>query len=148
MFWRHTYTSWDEIESPSQVGIKTFHGLTLDWNRFVTDQTTDFFKAETEALIYVNPDVKITTNFFAGKGENEEIIPLVALNYAKFEKAVDVVSQDADRETLEETACRTAFMHEQFYSFQNKPFLILKCSLINVVHYDYNRSKRQECILC
>jgi beta-galactosidase len=147
-FWSHTYCSWDEIESPSPIGMKTFHALNLDWKRFTTDQTIDFFKNEIKPLMEVNPNVPITTNFFAGKEKNEEIVPLPSLDYSKFSKVVDTVSWDSyptwhnDKETLADTACRTGFMHDQFYSFKNKPFFIMECSPSNVVHYKVNRSKK------
>ncbi|MCQ2399305.1 MAG: beta-galactosidase, partial [Clostridia bacterium] len=35
-FWSHTYSSFDEIEAPSQVSDRILHGLTVDWNRFCT----------------------------------------------------------------------------------------------------------------
>ena len=41
-FWSHTFHSFDEITTWD----KSVHGLTLDWRRFVTHQTTDFMKHE------------------------------------------------------------------------------------------------------
>ena len=38
-FWSHTYTAWEQIR-PLDTSI---HGLMLDWRRFNTDQTIDFF---------------------------------------------------------------------------------------------------------
>ena len=49
-FWSHTYTSFDQVESPSPLGDANLIGLNLDWNRFVTDQTADFLKEEVRAL--------------------------------------------------------------------------------------------------
>ncbi|MDI5791642.1 beta-galactosidase [Bacillus licheniformis] len=31
--WSHTYTDWDEIESPAPHGEDAVHGLNLDWKR-------------------------------------------------------------------------------------------------------------------
>ena len=45
-FWSHTYTDWSQIESPSSIGENAVHGLNLDWKRFVTDQTIDFYENE------------------------------------------------------------------------------------------------------
>ncbi len=40
----HTYTQWDQIQSPSSKGERSVHGLVIDWKRFVTDQTLDLWK--------------------------------------------------------------------------------------------------------
>ncbi|MDR3596135.1 beta-galactosidase, partial [Clostridium sp.] len=42
-FWSHKFTSWSQIESPSEKGEIYVHGHNLDWKRFVTDQTIDFY---------------------------------------------------------------------------------------------------------
>ena len=42
-FWSHTYNSFNQVESPSSIGDHGLHGLNLDWKRFVTDQTIDFY---------------------------------------------------------------------------------------------------------
>src|SRR5699024_665368 len=49
-FWSHTYTSFEQVESPSTLGDSGLHGLSLDWMRFVTAQTTDFMCEEIRAL--------------------------------------------------------------------------------------------------
>jgi len=84
-FWSHTYTDWSQIEPPSEIGERCVHGLTLDWKRFVTDQTIDFFRSEIAPLRELTPDVPVTTNFMG-------LYP--GLDYWKFAKAVDVASWD------------------------------------------------------
>lgn len=84
-FWSHTYTSWSQIESPSNHGETCVHGLNLDWKRFVTDQTVDFCKHEIKPLKEITPNLPVTANFmefFNG------------LNYWKFTDILDVVSWD------------------------------------------------------
>ena len=49
-FWSHTFTSWDQIESPSPIGENQVHALNLDWKRFVTDRTIDFMRHEIDNL--------------------------------------------------------------------------------------------------
>lgn len=86
-FWGHTYTEWDQIEIPGQPrGETAIHGLTLDWKRFVTDQTISLFEAEAEILRAITPSVLITTNFMGFYG---------GLNYFKFAKHLDIVSWDS-----------------------------------------------------
>ena len=62
-FWSHTYTDWSQIESPAPHGEGSNHGLNLDWKRFVTHQTLDFFKHECAPLRAITPTVPVTTNF-------------------------------------------------------------------------------------
>jgi len=78
-FWSHSFPDWDYV-IPTDNGI---HGLMLDWERFKTAQTIDFFKAETAPLSEVTPDVPITTNVMTG---------YATLDYWAFAKAVDVIS--------------------------------------------------------
>src|SRR5690625_6258679 len=62
------------------------HGLNLDWKRFVTDQTIDFYQHEIKPLKQENPNLPAFTNFmdlFEG------------LDYAKFAKELDFVSWDS-----------------------------------------------------
>lgn len=83
-FWSHRFSDWDEIESPSaSIGETTIGGLTLDWKRFVTDQTVDFMKNEMKPLREITPNIPITTN----------MMPLYdGLDYKKFAKEIDMIS--------------------------------------------------------
>jgi Beta-galactosidase len=85
-FWSHTYTDWSQIESPSSLGESWVHGLNLDWRRFTTHQTVDFFKAEAEPLRRITPGVPVTTNFMGTYYD---------LDYWRFASEVDIVSWDS-----------------------------------------------------
>lgn len=130
-FWSHTFTDWEEIESPSPIGEHLIHGLTLDWKRFVTHQTIDFFERECEPLRRLSPGVPITVNMMETYG---------GLDYWRFAPHVDVVSWDSyprwhnDREPEARTASRTAFSHDLFRSLRGgQPFLLMESvpSLVN-----------------
>jgi beta-galactosidase len=84
-FWSRVYTDWSQIESPSPIGEFLVHGMNIDWMRFVTHQTVDFFKHEIQPLRELTPDVPLTTNFMG---------TYTGLNYWEFAKEVDVVSWD------------------------------------------------------
>jgi beta-galactosidase len=84
-FWSHTYTSWEQIESPAPHGESQVHGMNLDWNRFVTDQTVDFCRHEIAPVKAVHSELPVTTNFHDQQG----------LNYWKFTDLLDVISWDA-----------------------------------------------------
>ena len=61
-FWSHTYTDWEQIESPSPLGEANLNGLHLDWRRFTTEQFVAFYLHETEPMRSLTPDITCTTN--------------------------------------------------------------------------------------
>ncbi len=85
-FWSHTYTDWSQLESPAPHGEWAIHGLTLDWKRFVTHQTTEFMKNEIAPLRELTPNVPVTTNMMGMYS---------GLNYWKMAPELDVVSWDS-----------------------------------------------------
>jgi beta-galactosidase len=122
-FWSHTYTDWSQIISPSTLGDQSLHGLTLDWKRFVTDQTIDFYKNEIVPLREITPGMPITTNFmetFSG------------LDYWKFAKEVDVISWDNYPEWHapigdDIVASHIGFVHDINRSLkQGQPFMLME----------------------
>ena len=127
-FWSHTYTAWDQIESPSVIGEMGLHGLNLDWKRYITDQTIDFFKSEIVPLRELTPDVPVTTNFMG-------LFP--GINYPRFAREVDVISWDSYpvwHTTASEwkLAANIAFVHDQNRSMKGgKPFMLMESTPSN-----------------
>lgn len=122
-FWSHTYTDWSQIESPVPYGEQGVHGLNLDWKRFVTHQTIDFYKCEIKPIRKANPDLPITTNFME---------TFYGLDYWQFAKEVDVVSwdnyptwhNDKDDAAL---AAKISMAHDIARSLKNgKPFMMME----------------------
>ncbi|MCL2189887.1 MAG: beta-galactosidase [Defluviitaleaceae bacterium] len=146
-FWSHTYNDFSQVEPPSDIGEIFVHGLTLDWRRFVTHQTIDFYKHEIVPLREITPNIPITTNFM---GDFPQPMPFAGLNYAPFAQVVDVISWDAyppwhnDYECTEETAARLAFLNDYFRSLKNAPFFILESTPSMVNWHSVNRPKRPE----
>lgn len=122
-FWSHTFTSWSQLESPSPHGESMVHGMNLDWRRFVTDQTLDFYRHEIKPLKAVNPDLPVTTNFMEA---------FEGLNYAKFAQDLDVVSWDSyptwhDTQDESELAAFIGMNHDMFRSLKDgQPFLLME----------------------
>jgi beta-galactosidase len=119
-FWSHVFTAWEQI-FPADHSI---HGLMLDWQRFTSDQTIDFFLAESEPLKRITPDIPITTNFQK---------PDVGLDYHEFARHVDVVSWDNYPEWHKSSddipaAVKAAFFHDLCRSYLGKPFLMMESS--------------------
>ncbi len=127
-FWSHTYTDWPQIESPSTIGENIVHGHNLDWTRFTSDMTIDFFKSEVAAIRKYS-DLPVTAN----------LMDYEWMDYYKLADNMDIVSWDNypkwhnDDETLIETAHKTSFMHDMFRSMKQKPFLMIEStpSLVN-----------------
>ncbi|PRO64707.1 beta-galactosidase [Alkalicoccus urumqiensis] len=121
-FWSHTYTSWEEVESPAPHGESMVHGMNLDWKRFVTEQTRDFFRHEIQPIRKISPQAPVTTNFM---GDYE------GLNYWKFVDDVSIVSWDSyplwhQRENDILTGSWTSMMHDLNRSLSRGPFLLME----------------------
>lgn len=122
-FWSHTYTSFSQVESPAPHGETFVHGQNLDWKRFVTDQTLDFYRHEVKPLKAKNPDIPVTANFM-------ELFD--GLNYDRFKDDLDIVSWDSYPTWHGATddlavASYTAMNHDWFRSLKDgKPFLLME----------------------
>lgn len=144
-FWSHTYNDFSQVESPSPIGESGLHGLTLDWKRFVSDQTINFYRHEIAPLRKITPNIPITTNFM---GEVTNPHPFAGLDYAKFAKEVDIISWDAyprwhnDYETTEFLASKLAFLNDYFRTLKDIPFLVLESTPSMVNWHPVNKAKR------
>lgn len=120
-FWSHTYTSWDQIDSPSPIGEHNLHGLTLDWKRFVTEQTGEFMENEIAPLREITPHIPITTNFMGFYD---------GLDYFKLRDLVDVVSWDNYPEWHHngciEAAQLAAMTHDMNRCLKKQPFMLME----------------------
>jgi beta-galactosidase len=122
-FWSHTFTDWSQIEAPAPHGETCVHGLSLDWQRFTTDQTLDFYRTEIAPLRELTPDVPITTNFMGTYN---------GLNYWKFVDDLDVVCWDNypcwhGRGSDVELACSVAFVHDIYRAMKGgKPWMLME----------------------
>lgn len=118
-FWSHHFPDWDYVV-PTDRGV---HGLMLDWERFKTLQTIDFFKAETAPLRSITPHVPVTTNFMNGSD---------TLDYWAFAGAVDVIAWDSYpnwHETGNDAAvaAHTALLHDQCRAMKRgKPWMLME----------------------
>ncbi|MEJ6951902.1 beta-galactosidase [Natronospora cellulosivora (SeqCode)] len=122
-FWNHTFTDWSRIESPAPHGLKSNHALNLDWKRFVTEQTIDFYRNEIKPIRELTPSIPITTNF---------MYKYVGLNYWKFASEVDVVCWDSypawhGNEEDWDRAIDVAFIHDTYRSLKGgQPFMLME----------------------
>lgn len=122
-FWSHTYTDWSQVESPAPHGESAVHGMNLDWKRFVTARTVDFFRHEIRAVRSANPDLPVTANLMEG---------YEPLDYRKFADDMDVVSWDAypkwhSASDDGDVAAWFSFNHDIFRSLKGgRPFLLME----------------------
>ena len=84
-FWSHIYSDWSQIESPAPHGEGAMHGLILDWKRFVTQRTLDFYRMERDAVRELVPGAKFTVNM---------MYRFDGLDYYKFAPGLDMISWD------------------------------------------------------
>ncbi|MDR3189736.1 MAG: beta-galactosidase [Lactobacillaceae bacterium] len=145
-FWAHTYTDWNQIHSPSSLGDENVLSLNLDWRRFVSDQTIDFYEAETTPLKAITPNIPITTNFMGGNPPDSHVF--YDLDYHEFAKHIDVISWDSypnwanDYESTQDLAIKTALMNDVMRSLKHKNYLIMESTPTQVNWHPVNRAKR------
>lgn len=127
-FWSHTYGDWSEIEAPAPHGEAELHGLNLDWMRFVTHQTLDYYKHERSILKEITPDIPVTTNF------HDYVSLQRGIDYWKFAPYLDVVSWDNypywhGERSDDHEGSRIGFVHDLNRSLLNgKPFMMMESS--------------------
>lgn len=135
-FWSHTYTDFEQVEPPSEMGDSSLKGLNLDWRRFVSHQTVDFMSAEIEAIKEYS-DLPVTTN----------MMPFAyATDYWKFAEKLDFASTDSYPEWHAPhhlwSAAQAAFWYDFFRCMKQKPFLLMESAPGLVSWRDVNKLKR------
>lgn len=144
-FWSHAYTDWNQVHSPSTLGDTTVLALNLDWKRFVTHQTIDFYESEIKPIRKITPNIPITTNFMGGNPPISKIFE--GLDYQEFAKHVDVVSWDSypawgnDYETTAHLAMKVGLMNDVMRSLKHQNYLIMESTPSQVNWHPYNRPK-------
>ncbi len=138
-FWSHTFTDWEQIISPGPLGDSDLLGLTLDWKRFVTEQTADFMSAEIAAVRKFTPNIPVTANlmgFYNG------------LDYRRLSKKIDFVSWDAypkwrgnDKSDIS-VAINASMTHDLMRSLKKRPFFLMESTPSLVNWHEYNKLKR------
>lgn len=121
-FWSHAYTDWSQIEPPSKIGETEVHGLSIDWRRYVTHQTIDFYKNEIEPLRHHTPHIPITTNFMDF---------YEGLDYHLFSEFLDVASIDIyppyrNNSSDLDVTIQAAFTFDLIRGMKRKPFVLME----------------------
>ncbi len=123
-FWGHTYTEWSQIEAPGgPYGEGSILGLTLDWQRFTSDQIIACMSNEISAIRPITPNTPITTNMMGTYD---------GIDYWKMAEKLDVVSWDSyprhgSKELTERQWMRDSFIHDIYRTFKGgKPFMLME----------------------
>lgn len=120
-FWSHIYQSFDQIESPSPRGEMALQGLSLDWKRFVTDQTLDYVQHEVKTLRDAGSELPVTINM---------MYHFDGLNYHKFADTLDIISWDTyptwHKCPDQLIAMDNGMQHDVMRSLKKQPFLMME----------------------
>jgi beta-galactosidase len=95
-FWGHTVYDWEEVCPPSylnemwgasdgQKDATCFQGISIDYNRFMSESSLECYKAEYDAIKAITPDIPVTTNLMG---------TFKPLDYFRWAEQMDVVSWD------------------------------------------------------
>lgn len=137
--WSHGFGSFDEIESPSDRGERLMHGMNLDWRRFVTHQTLEFFLTECAPLRELTSDIPVTTNLM---GQNMDF------NQWKLAPYMDIMSWDSypewsmGRQQDMDAAIEAAFCHDRFRSMKMQPFFVMESTPSQINWRQINKLKK------
>jgi beta-galactosidase len=132
-FWGHTYTDWQQIETPTANGERSMQGLLIDYNRFQSDSILSCYKAEAAVLREVTPQIPITTNLMGA---------FKPLDYHKWAAEMDIVSWDNYPPRGADPA-GIAFHHDLMRGLkQGQPFMLMEQTPSQQNWQAYNALKR------
>ena len=124
-FWGHTFYEWDEIVAPNSlsdgmgsgwVRKSAFAGISLDYDRFLSDSLLENYKMERDIIRKYDADTPITTNLMGTyKG----------LDYFKWAKEMDIVSWD-NYPAYNTPWSETAMRHDLMRGLKNQPFMLME----------------------
>lgn len=138
-FWSHTFYDFDEIEVPNLLseqydGYETaFEGLSLDYDRFMSDSIMNCYIAESDVLKSITPQIPVTTNF---------MVFFKGLNYRKWAPNMDFISWDCYPNRLM-TPSYVSMNHDVFRGLkQGMPFALMEQAPSSVNWQYHNTLKR------
>ncbi len=143
-FWGHTFYDWSEIVAPSlqsehldraNPDQTAFQGISLDYDRFISDCILTCYIEERDAIKAIMPDAIVTTNFQS----NGAYKPL---DYFKWARYLDVAALDCyptNDTPMGDIAFRLDLMRGMK---QGQPFLLMEQSPSQLNWKPYNALKR------
>ncbi|HBE77081.1 MAG TPA: beta-galactosidase [Firmicutes bacterium] len=145
-FWGHTVYDWEEIVPPSHLNEMwldssggyprertCFQGISLDYNRFMSDASMQCYLGECQAIKEVTPNIPITTNLMGA---------FKPLDYFKWGLKMDVVSWD-NYPSAKDSPGMIAFRHDLMRGLKDgQPFMLMEQTPSQQNWQPYNSLKR------
>ena len=145
-FWGHTVYGWDEIVPPSylnemgkdvflgyQRDFTCFQGISLDYNRFMSDSSLECYKGEYGAIKAVTPHIPVTTNLMG---------TFKPFDYFKWAEHLDIVSWD-NYPAMREPVNNIAMRHDLMRGLKDgQPFMLMEQTPSQQNWQPYNSLKR------
>lgn len=138
-FWGHTFYDWEEIVLPDtrseHIDEKRtmFQGITLDYQRFMSDSMLSVYQLEYNAIKSQIPDAQITTNLMG---------MYQGLDYQKWAEFMDFISIDS-YPSNEDSYLDIALSHDLMRGLKHgKPFALMEQTPSVTNWLPYNALKR------
>ena len=138
-FWSHTFTDWEQIEPPSALtehwrgpDHTAFQGITLDYQRFMSDAMLTNFRDE-KAAIRESSDLPVTTNLMG---------MYRPIDYHRWAPHLDFASWD-NYPPDDDSAARMALTHDLIRGLKDgQPFWLMEQTPSVTASRDVNPLKR------
>lgn len=138
-FWGHTFYDWDEVVAPNLLSEHfeqdrtMFQGISLDYNKFMSESINECYRLEYDAVHSVTPDIPITTNLMGF---------YKPLDYRKWAETMDFVSWD-NYPSPDDPYTLTAMKHDAMRGIKDgKPFALMEQTPSVTNWLPYNSLKR------
>ncbi|MFC3834150.1 beta-galactosidase [Deinococcus rufus] len=138
-FWSQTITAWDEIIAPNELSVQggerttAVQGLTLDYQRFMSDALLGAYRLEVDAIRAEIPDAVITTNLMG---------TYRPLDYRAWAPHLDVIAWDS-YPSPQDTPAAIALRHTLMRSLKaGQPFMLMEQTPSQQNWQAYNALKR------
>lgn len=134
-FWGHTVYTWEEIVPPSNLNgdNRCFQGMSIDYNRFMSDSSLGCYLGEYNEIKRITPDIPITTNLMG---------TFKPLDYFKWAEHMDIVSWD-NYPPLNAVMSNIAMRHDLMRGLKDgQPFMLMEQTPSQQNWQPYNSLKR------
>lgn len=138
-FWSQTITAWEEIVAPNELSVQggerttAVQGLTLDYQRFMSDALLGAYRLEADAIRAEIPDAVITTNLMG---------TYRPLDYRAWAPHLDVIAWDS-YPSPQDSPAAIALRHTLMRSLKGgQPFMLMEQTPSQQNWQAYNALKR------
>jgi beta-galactosidase len=138
-FWGHTYYDWEEIVPPNALSEHfhpdgtVFQGISLDYNRFMSESILACYRLEYDVLKQITPNVPVTTNLMG---------TYKPLDYFAWAPYLDVISWDS-YPSVDTDPADVAFRHDLMRGLKGgQPFMLMEQTPSQQNWQAYNSLKR------